>query len=57
MRFCLFANQNQKYMAFARIAADLNDWRLSRVEELADRPDGYRPDGAPNFEKLVELDK
>ncbi|HOF79556.1 MAG TPA: endonuclease Q family protein [bacterium] len=30
---------------------------LSRVEELADRPDGYRPDGAPNFEKLVELDK
>ena len=30
---------------------------LSRVEELADRPDGYRPDGSPNFEKLVELDK
>jgi len=30
---------------------------LSRVEELADRPDGYRPDGAPSFEKLVELDK
>lgn len=30
---------------------------LSRVEELADRPDGYRPKGAPGFEKLVELDK
>ena len=30
---------------------------LSRVEELADRPDGYHPSGAPSFEKLVELDK
>jgi len=30
---------------------------LSRVEELADRPEGYRPADAPNFEKLVELDK
>ncbi len=30
---------------------------LSRVEELADRPAGYRPQGAADFEKLVELDK
>jgi uncharacterized protein (TIGR00375 family) len=30
---------------------------LSRVEELADRPLGYRPPDAPNFEKLIELDK
>jgi len=30
---------------------------LSRVDELADRPIGYRPEGAANFEKLVELDK
>jgi len=30
---------------------------LNRVEELADRPVGYRPAEAPNFEKLVELDK
>lgn len=30
---------------------------FSRVEELADRPEGYRPVGVANFEKLVELDK
>jgi uncharacterized protein (TIGR00375 family) len=30
---------------------------LSRVEELADRLEGYRPPNAPNFEKLIELDK
>lgn len=30
---------------------------FSRVEELADRPAGYRPQGAADFEKLVELDK
>jgi len=30
---------------------------LNRVEELADRPAGYQPAEAPNFEKLVELDK
>ncbi len=30
---------------------------LNRVEELADRPVGYRPEDAPDFEKLVELDK
>ena len=30
---------------------------LSRVAQLADRPEGYRPEGMPNFEKLVELDK
>jgi uncharacterized protein (TIGR00375 family) len=28
---------------------------LSRVEELADRPDGHRPDGAPDFYNLVPL--
>lgn len=28
---------------------------LSRVEELADRPDGHRPDGAPEFRNLVPL--
>ncbi|HYQ67791.1 UvrD-helicase domain-containing protein [Actinophytocola sp.] len=28
---------------------------LSRVEELADRPDGHRPDGAPEFHNLVPL--
>jgi DNA helicase-2/ATP-dependent DNA helicase PcrA len=28
---------------------------LSRVEELADRPDGRRPDGAPDFYNLVPL--
>lgn len=30
---------------------------LNRVEELADRPDGFRPPLAPDFEKMVELDK
>jgi len=30
---------------------------LSRVEELADRPEGYRPPKAVPFKKLVELDK
>jgi uncharacterized protein (TIGR00375 family) len=30
---------------------------LSRVEELADRPDGYRLESAAGFKKLVELDK
>lgn len=30
---------------------------LSRVAQLADRPEGYRPERMPNFEKLVELDK
>jgi len=30
---------------------------LSRVEELADRPTGFRPADAPGFVKLVELDK
>lgn len=30
---------------------------LNRVEELADRPIGYRPEGVADFEKLVELDK
>jgi uncharacterized protein (TIGR00375 family) len=30
---------------------------LNRVEELADRPPGSRPEGAPGFKKLVELDK
>ncbi len=29
----------------------------NRVEELADRPVGYRPEGASDFKKLVELDK
>lgn len=28
-----------------------------RVEELADRPEGYRPANKPGFKKLVELDK
>jgi DNA helicase II / ATP-dependent DNA helicase PcrA len=28
---------------------------LSRVEELADRPVGYRPDGAPEVRSLVQL--
>jgi DNA helicase-2/ATP-dependent DNA helicase PcrA len=28
---------------------------LSRVEELADRPDGHRPVGAPEFQNLVPL--
>lgn len=30
---------------------------LNRVEELADRPDNFRPPQAPGFKKLVELDK
>lgn len=30
---------------------------LSRVEELADRPDGARPDGAPGYRRLVPLDE
>lgn len=30
---------------------------LNRVEELADRPGGYKPKNAPGFKKLVELDK
>jgi uncharacterized protein (TIGR00375 family) len=30
---------------------------LNRVEELADRPEGFRPEGAAGFRKLVELDK
>ncbi|MFA5131553.1 MAG: endonuclease Q family protein [Patescibacteria group bacterium] len=30
---------------------------LSRVEELADRPVGYKPKNALGFKKLVELDK
>ena len=28
---------------------------LHRVAELADRPDGYRPDGAADFNNLVPL--
>jgi len=30
---------------------------LNRVEELADRPNGYKPKNAVGFKKLVELDK
>lgn len=30
---------------------------MNRVNELADRPDGLRPESAPGFRKLVELDK
>ncbi len=30
---------------------------LNRVEELADRPHGYKPKNAVSFKKLVELDK
>ncbi len=30
---------------------------LGRAEELADRPVGYRPLGAPGYRKIVELDK
>ncbi len=30
---------------------------LNRVEELADRPEGFRPKNAAGFKKLVELDK
>ena len=30
---------------------------LNRVEELADRPAGYKPKNAPGFKKIVELDK
>ena len=30
---------------------------LNRVEELADRPSGYKPKNAVGFKKLVELDK
>lgn len=30
---------------------------LNRVEELADRPEGFRPKNAVGFKKLVELDK
>jgi len=30
---------------------------MNRVEELADRPAGFRPAGVPGFKKLVELDK
>ena len=30
---------------------------LNRVDELADRPAGFKPEGARGFKKLVELDK
>lgn len=30
---------------------------LNRVEELADRPEGFKPKGAVGFKKLIELDK
>jgi uncharacterized protein (TIGR00375 family) len=30
---------------------------LNRVNELADRPTGFKPKGVPGFKKLVELDK
>ncbi len=30
---------------------------LNRVQELADRPSGFKPEGAPGFKKLIELDK
>ena len=30
---------------------------MNRVEDLADRPLGFRPEGVPGFRKLVELDK
>jgi len=30
---------------------------MNRVDELADRPLGFKPDGAAPFKKLVELDK
>lgn len=30
---------------------------MNRVEELADRPSGYKPESAPGFTKLIELDK
>ncbi len=30
---------------------------MNRVEELADREEGFKPKGAPGFKKLVELDK
>lgn len=30
---------------------------MNRVEELADRPAGFKPKSAPGFKKLVELDK
>ena len=30
---------------------------MNRVDELADRPTGFKPDGAAAFKKLVELDK
>ncbi len=30
---------------------------MNRVGELADRPAGFKPEGAPGFKKLVELDK
>ncbi len=30
---------------------------LNRVEELADRPLGYRPESAVSFKKVIELDK
>lgn len=30
---------------------------LNRVDELADRPIGYKPKNAPSFKKVIELDK
>lgn len=30
---------------------------MNRAEELADRPEGFKPKDAPGFKKLVELDK
>lgn len=30
---------------------------LNRVDTLADRPEGFRPEGSPDFLSLVELDK
>lgn len=30
---------------------------MNRVEELSDRPKGYKPDNMPGYVKLVELDK
>ena len=30
---------------------------MNRVQELADRPAGFKPEGTPGFKKIVELDK
>lgn len=49
------ASKNKKICP--KCARPLTVGVLSRIEELSDRPEGFKPPGAPNFYHLVELDK